>query len=658
MVSLKDRFFLFITSGKFTGSPDEAVKDEMIRIIILNITYIAGSILIFGMGIGFMQAGAVDQGLLYVILGSLIFTNLLLLRTELPFIVGGLIVIILFGGFCGILVFREGDLQGFAGLWIYSFPLMSIFTLGMPLGLFPALLLLGATVVGTFVPGLAEFHYTLPQAIRICAVYVFVLGLTIAYEQVRRVKDRWGSQLTRNLKIERDQITVMQDNLELGLFLMNRDCHIQGQYSKALEQILAARNLEGIDFFSLLASSQREREQGLLKDYFDMIFDRLFDQAILKEINPIRELSYTSGETGEQKILKCEFTSVDRGSDGVFILGNIQDITAEKELQQKLAEEKSLRQEEMHSLFELIQVDLQAFDDFIEDAEHEFRQIEAELTEGKHSTQEILVNVYQSIHAIKSNAVILGLQTFGDKVHALESKVRDLRDDEAEVSPEGMEALREGIEHLKGEKNKFWLTLAKINAFKASGDGRKKKEDVFIESLARTSEKASAALGKLVEFKVDALDAKVIELGPRRIMKEVLMQLIRNSVYHGIEIPEERIAQRKDPTGKVRLSITQRNNLIQIVLQDDGRGLDFEHIRQKAEAMGTIRTEAEGQDQKLLLKILFSPGFSTAESENLYAGRGVGLSLVRDRLRDVKGSIKVQSEMGRGTAFIMSIPLR
>ncbi|AEF85912.1 PAS domain protein [Treponema primitia ZAS-2] len=190
-IKTKDRLFLILTSGKYSGMQDRADIDRIIRLIVINIIYTIMSILILALGVSDMRNGMTDQGLLQIIIGFMIFTNLLLLRTEFSFTLGGLIVTTIFGVFCGLSVFAQNNLNGFGSLWIYSYPLMSIFTLGMPLGLIPALILFVVTIFGTFIPGLGAIDYTFSEAILICGVYFFVLALTIIYEMVRSIKDQW-----------------------------------------------------------------------------------------------------------------------------------------------------------------------------------------------------------------------------------------------------------------------------------------------------------------------------------------------------------------------------------------------------------------------------------------------------------------------------------
>jgi two-component system chemotaxis sensor kinase CheA len=319
-------------------------------------------------------------------------------------------------------------------------------------------------------------------------------------------------------------------------------------------------------------------------------------------------------------------------------------------------EEETRRQEEMRSLFELIQVDPSVFNDFLGDAEYEFTRIDETLKNDHLNTHEALVEVYQSVHAIKSNAVILGLNTFGEKVHGLESKIKKLRESETEVPFDDMLHLTVEIEKIAEEKDGFKGVIEKINSFKVSSAGQKQNQYVLIESLTKTTNKAASDLGKNVQFVASDIDGEAIDRGPRRLMKEVLVQLIRNSVVHGIEMPEERRAKKKKETGLVKLSIKIEDQMIHVKLLDDGRGLDFDKISKKALSMKMIKPE-DVNNKSVLLNAIFSPGFSTADDEGMHAGRGIGLNLVRDRVRDAKGTIKLQTEKDKGTVFNVFFPL-
>jgi two-component system chemotaxis sensor kinase CheA len=653
MASKKNLIFGILTSGKFSDRWNEEDMEEIVRYIILNAAFIVGGLLLIGFGVSVTLEGLLFRGILDFILAIIVVIAFFMLRTKIPMVISGVFPIALFGVLCGILV-QSGDQQGFAGLWIYSYPLISIFVLGLKLGTIMSLLVLAGISVLTLVPGVAGFAYSYDAAFRLSGVYLLVLVLAIVYEQVRLFKDRGMEKLTRALQTERDEITAMKDNLKVGLFLMDRDFVIQGAYSKALEDVLATSELQGKNFLNLLSASVKAKELETLKDYFGMIFNRSFDQKMLDDINPLRELYYKSVESGDDRILDCGFAPVNRNEREVFILGTLQDITAEKELQRQLEEEEGKRQEEMRSLFEVVQVEPGIFNDFIDDSEYEFERVNDILKDRELSTGQAMVEIYQSVHAIKSNALILGLEGFGKKLHGLEEEIKTIREKET-IPFEDVLHVTVELEQIMREKDKFRETIDRILAFRGGGAG-KQSEHVLVETLTKASTKAAKDMNKDVRFVPREIDATALESGSRRVIKEILTQLVRNAVVHGIEEPEDRTAAGKDAQGTIHLSITLDDDKIHIRLKDDGRGLDFDKIKKRALEMRLL-SEDEAGSKTQLLRALFMPGFSTADTVNVHAGRGVGLSLVQDRLREVKGSVKVNTEKGKGTTFHIFIPL-
>jgi two-component system chemotaxis sensor kinase CheA len=403
--------------------------------------------------------------------------------------------------------------------------------------------------------------------------------------------------------------------------------------------------LQGRSFLDILSASFLPKDLELVKDYFDMVRTRTLDKATLEDINPLKELSYKSISKGAEKILSCIFSTVERGGGELFLLGSILDITTEKKLQKQLAEEERKQQDEMRTLFDVFKVEPRVMKDFLEDADYEFNRAREILKNASLSPQQSLTDIYQCIHAIKSNAVILGLENFGNKLHDLESIIK-----EGSVSP-----VSAGVEKMAREKEKLEDTIQKISSFETREE-KIRDHYVLVETLSRAAAKASEDLGKKAQFVVTGIDPGALEKGPRRLMKEVLLQLVRNAVFHGIENPDERAG--KNPTGTIDLTIKLEEKQITITLKDDGRGLDFERIRSKAAELRLLKNKEDAEDKKLLADIIFTPGFSTADTAGAHAGRGIGLSLVRDRLKEIQGSIGVQTEPGKGASFNVLIPLQ
>jgi two-component system chemotaxis sensor kinase CheA len=462
-------------------------------------------------------------------------------------------------------------------------------------------------------------------------------------------------RLINSIQAQRDEIAAMRDNLKEGLFLMNKNCVIQPSYSRALEDVLSLKNIQGKNFISLLELSFAQKDLETIKDYFDMIFGGAQDEELLEDINPLQEFEYVSAESKEHKTLRGLFAAVDRGGGEIFILGTFQDITAEVKLHKRLAEEEAGRQDEMRSIFELLRVERQVFNNFIEDTDEEFRRINEVLKDNKLPPKELVVSMYQTVHAIKSNALIVGLASFAEKFHRLESEIKEIRERETIGFDDILHITMELDKRMK-DKDKFLDLLKRIRAFSEGNTGETKTEkDVFLEAASRACARTAEDLGKKARFTAEAFDAQALVHCPRRILREIVVQLVRNAVSHGIETPEERAAQGKDETGTVSLSAAVENGTVRLVLQDDGRGLDFSRIAEKAMAGGLI-TKPETNDRAKLLNVLFAPGFSTAEQETIHSGRGIGLNLVRDRLRELKGNVRLRNEPGKGLAFDITIP--
>ena len=141
-------------------------------------------------------------------------------------------------------------------------------------------------------------------------------------------------------------------------------------------------------------------------------------------------------------------------------------------------------------------------------------------------------------------------------------------------------------------------------------------------------------------------------------LRDPLVHLVRNAFDHGIEMPEVRQANGKPASGQIEIEARHQGGQTIITVADDGKGIDPEIIRRKVVKKG-LATEEQAQEFSIaeLYDFLFWPGFSTVEEVNDLSGRGVGLDVVRTNLRTVRGTVKVDSRLGKGTSFIIKLPL-
>ncbi len=182
-----------------------------------------------------------------------------------------------------------------------------------------------------------------------------------------------------------------------------------------------------------------------------------------------------------------------------------------------------------------------------------------------------------------------------------------------------------------------------------------KVERVF-SKFPRMVRDLARKLGKKVEFIMEGLDTEL----DRTVLDEMsdpLVHLVRNAVDHGIETPEERKAAGKRETGRIKLTAWREKNNIIIELEDDGRGIDVEKIRQKAVERGIIsQLEADSMSEEELKMLVFHPGFSTKDEATEVSGRGVGMDVVKTTVERLGGSVRIFSEKGKGTRIRIHLP--
>lgn len=178
-----------------------------------------------------------------------------------------------------------------------------------------------------------------------------------------------------------------------------------------------------------------------------------------------------------------------------------------------------------------------------------------------------------------------------------------------------------------------------------------------VDHLPRALRELSHAYNKDINLLLLGRDTKIDE-GLLDALREPLVHLLRNAFDHGIEPPQVRLAAGKPATGQIEIEARHQGGQTIITVTDDGRGIDPEQIRSKLIKMELLPAEQASNLQiNDLYEFLFWPGFSTASEITNLSGRGVGLDVVRNNLRQVRGNVKIDSRPGKGTSFILKLPL-
>jgi len=176
-----------------------------------------------------------------------------------------------------------------------------------------------------------------------------------------------------------------------------------------------------------------------------------------------------------------------------------------------------------------------------------------------------------------------------------------------------------------------------------------------VDRFPRAIRDLSLQYGKKVKLKLSGSNT-LIDRNILEALNEPLMHLLRNAFDHGIEDPDTRRARNKPEDGMIEIQASHRGNRTLITMRDDGGGIPLDKVRARAEQMGLDSTLLAAASEQELLSLIFEPGFSTSDRVTALSGRGVGMDVVRDNLKQVRGEITVDTQAGIGTTFTLSLP--
>ena len=250
------------------------------------------------------------------------------------------------------------------------------------------------------------------------------------------------------------------------------------------------------------------------------------------------------------------------------------------------------------------------------------------------------------------NEIISDFDTMITREFHLKSQLDELKKLEEKLGSRELAKIRKSFEN-----DIYSLETSIFSVQEKAFDLRMLPISIVLRPLENTIALEAMNLNKKVKCEIPdtdiALDKVILEeLG------DILMHIIRNALDHGIESPAERKKAKKSEEGTISITCVREARYIELKISDDGRGLDYDKIRSKAISLYPERTEEiKGMSDRELSQFLFQSGFSTKENVTALSGRGVGLDVVWSNVEKIKGRIKIESEAGKGTSFILHFPL-
>jgi len=490
------------------------------------------------------------------------------------------------------------------------------------------------------------------------------------------------------------ELRLIMDNVPSGMLSIDGDGRINSERSKSADAILGVGELPGRDFLDVVGlTKRRASERAQLEEFFDLMRKELLPDEDMAGLNPFPELELPSRDGKEPVWVKLGYHLMQRGAgSSAKILVTIEDITKQKQM--ALEAEKAHNE---NSHLKAIAEDPELFREFLAEMKKSIAESEEALAmiEGGSGGRENVNKVYRGVHTVKGVAASLGLKNVVELTGGLEERLSVLREggeigeafkEEVKETLARMSKEREnmvesvrrllGAEEAEGSEIHLKIGLSSIKRDEAElktmslpAKEAKRIAEIFASLRAVPAKLAFSRVAKMAPGLIQRLgkDAKFVFEGAEtpvdcemaRPINAALLHLIRNSVDHGLESPEDREKSGKELQGAVALSVSREPGLLLVKVSDDGRGIDPLAIKAAAINKGILRAdEAAALSDEAAVNLIFRPGFSTAAAITDVSGRGVGMDAVLANVREVlKGTLKVESEPGKGSVATMAIPL-
>ena len=456
------------------------------------------------------------------------------------------------------------------------------------------------------------------------------------------------------------------DNVQEGFFILDSNLKIGTVYSKALEKILGISDLAHQSFLEILESRIIAKKIEGIEDYLKLLFDESFDPKMLEDLNPINEVEMNiiddMGIWKDSRFLSFKFKRITTVQDDVELpqlITTVVDITEQKILADRLKESEQKNKKQYDLLVSILHVEAPLLKDFMESTKQELAFLDSVLknTEDKTNLMTILEDIYRSIHLIKGNASLLDLNFFVTITHECEDLISKIKENTPIKSSDFIPLVIK-IADIQKSTNEVYKLIDRLTSFQTHFRPKRHYENtLLVNSINNLITRLANDSNKKIRFVSENFDSSLIPIYYRLMVKEILVQLVRNAVAHGIETPEERIKHNKSEEGCINLSSHIENNHLIITLRDDGRGIQLKKLKEKAVLSGKFnKDEVETWTNKQIVQLIFEQGISTSDVVDPTSGRGVGLDIIKRKIVDNKGKIRIDFQEGRFCEFTILLP--
>ncbi len=496
-----------------------------------------------------------------------------------------------------------------------------------------------------------------------------ILLVAAAYLQLTR---RHSERIAREA---REQTRDILQTVKEGFFLLDADYRIGAVWSSALARMFGRQEFGGLSFEELLADRVPPATLATATKYIKLLWGDRAHENLMKSINPLGqvEIQMDNGRGGrDTRYLQFDFHRV-MGEQGVKqVLVSVSDVTANVLLARELAESQQNANQQADMMLGVMQLDALQLIAFLDAADAGLSHVNSIMKEPARDDAEFrakLDKLFRELHTVKGEASALNLMSAAQRVHALEDMVDELKLQPSLAGNHFLPVLLkldELMSHLRSLRE-LATRLAAVPEAKpepepAAAQRRAQPAAADNAAASEISKTLNALAGRLSTELGKSFKLKVTGLGDvptpyQGMVKDVLIQMLRNAVVHGLETADVRRAQSKAEMGVVRFEFHRQGEEFELLCEDDGAGLAPERLRIAAVSKGLVtEQQAAALDYRGLMALIFKPGFSTADAVTMNAGRGIGMDLVARSVYGTGGRIGVATSLGKFTRFKITLP--
>ncbi len=451
------------------------------------------------------------------------------------------------------------------------------------------------------------------------------------------------------------------DNIKEGLLLLDDDYMILDQYSGYLTGMFENTKIEGMHFSDLVypdADKSKEERFELEKFLKFMFHNKSADLDMIMELNPFknRKITINTGEyVVKEIIVNADFIRIINGGRVEFLMVIFEDITEIVKYEKELQGQKTRYQQEVESVTAILKSGPRIFSDFIDESTHNLINIRLKVNDLDDPA--VFNHVFRETHSLKGSAKHLDLNFISSLAHKIEDMLLTSRSRPGNKA-ETLSQIEEVIVELFHEFQNLAKMIERLKVFSALDTVVKPPEwkgqlGEFLKSLPPMVDSLAQDLKKNAKLEIEN---SLEEIPFLHKIKNPLIHLIRNSIDHGIEDQFERLTKNKNAAGKITLRLSDSGDAYCIEVEDDGNGIDFDRIREKAIEKNLLEHNGGDVTKSKLLQLMFTVGFSSKDYASEISGRGYGLDIVKDAADQLNGKIMVNTKKDKGTKFIISIP--